>query len=153
MANFQFSKSTFSASTQEDWNYESVGIFGQLKAMQGKKLQFTKKNLKGDNRIALQIFPKKYNDLSAAIKDDAVESLICTEPLSKIIRKSIAGGISQNKMLAYLLTLEIQQDIDDNDKYFLFQEKGDGEQLPSFLVDELKKEKVSFAEILESAAF
>jgi len=149
MAQFNFSKSQFSSTTQEDWGYESVGILGKIPAMKGKKLQFTKKNLKGDNRVALQIFPKKYTKLEDAIADDAVEGLVCTAPLSKIVRKALTNGSAINKVLSYLVTLEVQQDIDDADKYFLFSEKGDGEQLPAFLVEELAKEKVAFADLTE----
>lgn len=150
MANFTFSKSTFSSNTQEDWGYESVGTFGKLKEMKGKRLQFTKKNLKSDNRVALQIFPKKYSNLAEAIEDNAVESLICTSPLSKMIRTGLSKGVDHNKMLSYLLTLEVQQSTDDDDnvKIFLFSEKGDGEQLPSFLVEDLSKEKVTFDDII-----
>ena len=149
MATFNFTKSQFSSSTQEEWGYESVGILGKIPAMKGKKVQFTKKNLKGENRVALQIFPKKYAKLEDAINDDAVESLVCTGPLSKIIRKALTSGTSHNKVLSYLVTLEIQQSVEDADRYFLFSEKGDGEQLPAFLVEELAKEKVAFADLTE----
>lgn len=145
---FQFSKSTFAPSTQEDWGYDLVGIFGKLPAMKGKKVQFTKKNLKSDSRVTLQIFPKKYNTLKDAIEDDAVESLVCTVPLSKMIRAGLAKGVAHNKMMSYLLTLEVQVDSEDSDKYFLFSEKGDGEQLPAYLVDDLNKEKVTFDDIV-----
>lgn len=148
MANFTFSKSTFSSSTQEDWGFESVGIFGKLPAMKGKRVQFTKKNLKGDNKLTLQIFPKKYSTLADAIEDDAVENLVCTTPLSKMVRKAISNGVTYNKMLSYLLTLEIQQSIEEPEKYFLFSEKGDGEQLPSYLVEDLTKDKVTFDDIV-----
>jgi hypothetical protein len=150
MANFTFSKSTFSSSTQEDWGFETVGTFGKLPAMKGKRVQFTKKNLKGTNRVTLQIFPKKYSSLADAIEDNAVENLSCTVPLSKLVRKAITDGVTHNKMLSYLLTLEVQQDASDeeNVKIFLFSEKGDGEQLPSFLVDDLAKEKVTFDDIV-----
>ena len=150
MANFTFSKSTFSSSTQEDWGFELVGTFGKLKEMKGKKVQFTKRNLKSENKVTLQIFPKKYDSLADAIEDDAVEFLCCTAPLSKTIRTAIAKGITHNKMLSYLLTLEIQQSTDDDDnvRAFLFSEKGDGEQLPAFLVDDLSKEKVTFDDIV-----
>ena len=148
MATFSFSKSEFSSSTQEDWGYESVGILGKIPAMKGKKIQFTKKNLKGENRVALQIFPKKYAKLEDAISDDAVEGLICTSPLSKIVRKALTSGTSHNKVLSYIVTLEIQQSVDDADKYFLFSEKGDGEQLPAFLVDELAKDKIELNDLV-----
>ena len=149
MATFNFSKSQFSSSTQENWGYETVGIFGKISAMIGKKVQFTKKNLKGVNRVTLQIFPKKYSNLADAIEDDAVENLSCTEPLSKVVRKAINSGASHNKVLSYLLQLEIQRNIEDKDKYFLFGEKGDGEALPAFLVDDLVKDKVEFADLVE----
>ena len=118
--------------------------------MKGKKVQFTKRNLKSENKVTLQIFPKKYDSLADAIEDDAVEFLCCTAPLSKTIRTAIAKGITHNKMLSYLLTLEIQQSTDDDDnvRAFLFSEKGDGEQLPAFLVDDLSKEKVTFDDIV-----
>ena len=149
MATFNFTKSQFSSSTQEEWSYESVGIFGKIPAMKGKKVQFTKKNLKGEKCVALQIFPKKYAKLEEAITDDAVESLVCTAPLSKTIRKAIKGGSSYNKVLSYLVTLEIQKNIEDPERYFLFSEKGDGEQLPAFLVEDLSKEKVTYSTLLE----
>lgn len=145
-AKFSFVKSEFQQQT-EDWNYETVGVFGKLPAMQGKKVCFTKRNLKGENRVTLQIFPKKYDTLKEAIEADDVEKLSCTTPLSKIVRKALAGGVSHTKMLSYLVTLEIQQDIDEPSKYFLFQEKGDGEALPAMLVSELK-EKVSLDELV-----
>jgi hypothetical protein len=149
---FQFNKSEFQA--QEDWGFETVGIFGTLPAMKGKRLQFTKKNLKNEDRsIALQIFPKKYDNLSEAIADKATECLVCTRPLSKLIRKGISGGVNHNKMLSYLLSLEVQTNIDNPKQHLLFSEKGDGEQLPAFLVDDLAKEKVSYEDILDSAAF
>ena len=149
MAQFSFSKSQFSSSTQEDWGYETVGIFGKLPAMKGKKVQFTKKNLKGENRVALQIFPKKYAKLENAIDSDDVESLVCTTPLSKAIRKALNGNVPHNKVLSYLVTLEVQQSIEDPERYFLFSEKGDGEQLPAFLVEDLAKEKVDYADLVE----
>lgn len=148
MANFKFSKSEFSSTSQEDWNYETVGVFGKIPAMKGKRVTFTKKNLKGENRVTLQIFPKSYSTLADAIEADDVERLSCTVPLSKIVRKGLNSGVSHSKMLSYLISLEIQKDKDDDSKYFLFQEKGDGEALPSFLVDELSKEKVTFDDVM-----
>lgn len=145
MAAFKFSKSQFSSSTQEDWEFETVGIFGEIPAMKGKKVQFTKKNLKGDSRVTLQLFPKKYKDLKEAIADEAVEFLPCTKPLSKMIRKAVASGVPHNKILGHLVTLEIQQSIEEPEKYFLFSEKGDGEALPAYLVDEL--EETSYADL------
>lgn len=145
MAAFKFSKSEFSSGTQEDWGFETVGIFGEIPAMKGKKVQFTKKNLKGKNRVTLQIFPKKYKDLKDAIADKAVEFLPCTGPLSEMIRKAIASGVSHSKVLGHLVTLEIQQSLQEPEKYFLFSEKGDGEALPAFLIDEL--EELSYADL------
>lgn len=140
MAQFKFSKSEFSSVGTEDWEYETVGVFGKLPAMKGKRVTFTKRNLKAETRVTLQIFPKKYKTLKEAIESDDVEKLSCTGPLSKIVRKAIANGASHNKVLSYLVTLEIQQDIKDNDKYFLFQEKGDGEALPAVLIEDLTEE-------------
>ena len=148
MAQFTFTKSQFSSNTQEDWGFETVGVFGKIPAMKNKRVQFTKKNLKGESRVTLQIFPKKYSNLSEAIDDDAVENLSCTVPLSKIVRKAISSGADYNKVLGYLVTLEIQKSVDDDSKYFLFSEKGDGEQLPSFLIDEVIKEKVSYDDLV-----
>jgi hypothetical protein len=145
MANFTFSKSEFSSSTQEDWGFETVGVLGKIPAMKGKKLQFTKKNLKGENKVTLQIFPKKYATLTDAIEAEDVEFLCCTAPLSKTIRKAITSGTSHNKVLSYLVTLEVQR---DDEKSFLFSEKGDGEQLPAFLVEELSKDKVELTDLV-----
>lgn len=148
MPTFKFQKSEFAQSTQEDWGYEVVGVFGKIPAMKGKRVTFTKKNLKGDARVTLQIFPKIYTTLKDAIEADQVEKLSCTVPLSKIVRKALANGVSHNKMLSYLTTLEIQQDLTDPKKYFLFQEKGDGDALPSFLIDELGKESVTLEDVM-----
>ena len=148
MATFKFQKSEFSSSTQEDWGFETVGKLGKIPAMKGKRITFTKKNLKGDARVTLQIFPKSFSSLKDAIEAEEVEKLSCTVPLSKIIRKGLASGVAHNKMLSYLTTLEIQQDIKDPKKYFLFQEKGDGEALPSYLIDELSKEEVTLEDVM-----
>jgi hypothetical protein len=153
MANFKFSKSTFSSTGSEEWGFESVGIFGEIPAMKGKRVTFTKKNLKGDKKVTLQIFPKKYKTLADAIKDDAVEKLSCTAPLSKVVRTGLAKGVKQSKMLTYLIGLEIQQSIEEPELYFLFSEKGDGESLPNFLIDDLAEERENEPVSLEDIAF
>lgn len=148
MATFKFQKSEFSSTSQEDWGFETVGVFGKIPAMKGKRVTFTKKNLKGEARVTLQIFPKVYTTLKDAIEADQVEKLSCTVPLSKLIRKGLASGVSHNKMLGYLTTLEIQQDSKKPELYFLFSEKGDGEALPNFLIDELAKEAVTLEDVM-----
>lgn len=147
-ATFEFQKSAFSSTPQADWGYDVVGIFGRLKAMKGKKVQFTKKNLKGENRVTLQIYPKQYADLAEAIADDEVEKLSCTTALSKVVRTALAKGATQAKVMSYLLSLEIQATKDDPTIYFLFNEKGDGEQLPAFLVDDAVKTVVTYEQLV-----
>jgi hypothetical protein len=148
MAAFKFQKSEFSSTSQEDWGFETVGVLSKIPAMKGKRITFTKKNLKGEARVTLQIFPKVYTTLKDAIEADQVEKLSCTVPLSKIVRKGLASGVTHNKMLSYLTSLEIQKDVNDESKYFLFQEKGDGEALPNFLIEELSKEAVTLEDVM-----
>ena len=147
MAQFKFTKSEFSSTGTADWNYETVGVFKKIPAMKGKKVTFTKKNLKGLSRVTLQIFPKKYDTLADAIADDAVEKLSCTKPLSETVRKTLEKGASQKKMLQWLLSLEIQQNIDNPELYFLFSEKGDGEPLEAFEIDELAKGTIAYEDL------
>jgi hypothetical protein len=148
MANFKFSKSEFSSSTQEDWGYETVGTLGKIPAMKGKRITFTKRNLKGDARVTLQIFPKSYDSLKEAIEAGDVEKISCTVPLSKMVRKALTNGVSHNKMLSYLIKQEVQQSTDDPNKYFLFSEKGDGESLESFLIEDLNKVAVTLEDVM-----
>lgn len=148
MAAFKFQKSEFSSTETTDWGFETVGVFGKIPAMKGKRVTFTKKNLKGESRVTLQIFPKVYTTLKDAIEADQVEKLSCTVPLSKMVRKGLASGVSHNKMLSYLTKLEIQQDSNKPELYFLFSEKGDGEALPNFLIDELAKEAVTLEDVM-----
>jgi len=148
MANFKFSKSEFSTTTQEDWGWETVGVFGEQNEMKGKRITFTKRNLKSDNAVTIQIFPKRFKVLEDAIKADQVEKLSCTKPLSKLVRKALSGGASHNKVLSYLTTLEIQTNIDNPQLSLLFSEKGDGEALPNFLIEDLQKEDVSLEDLV-----
>ena len=138
MANFKFNKAQFSSQTA-DWNYESVGTLG--KNSKGRKIKFTKRNLASDSRVVILI-----SDASGSF-DDA-DILICTAPLSQMIRKGLAKGTTQKQMLAICSKLEIQVDKDDETKYFLFQPQGDGEMLPSFAVNELAKETVSYDDLV-----
>jgi hypothetical protein len=148
MAAFKFQKSEFSSTGTEAWGFETVGVFGKIPAMKGKRVTFTKKNLKGEARVTLQIFPKVYTTLKDAIEADQVEKLSCTVPLSKMIRKGLTGGVSHSKMLGYLTSLEIQKDATDESKYFLFSEKSDGESLPNFLIEELGKEAITLEDVM-----
>jgi len=147
---FQFTKSTFSAQEDQDWSFESVGILKSLPAMKTKNMVLTKKNLKGDKRVTLQIFPKSFSTLADAIEADSVENLPCTLPLSKQIRAVYAQKIPLTRIYQWLAGLEIQQN-PDTKRYFLFSEKGDGEGLPHFAIAEAKKESVTFDELLANA--
>lgn len=145
--NFKFSKSEFASADNQDWSYEEIGQLGKIQAMKGKRITFTKKNLKGVSRVTLQIFPAKYKTLKEAVDADSVEKISCTKPLSATVREAVNKKVELNKLLSWLLTLTVQQSIDKPELYFLFSEKGDGEALPSFLIDELADEPVEFAEL------
>lgn len=145
-ATFKFRKAEFT-SQGDDWAFEPIGVLNKIKDFADKRVTFTKRNLKSDKRVTLQLFPAKYDELSKAIEQDDVYLLPCTSNLSKVIRKALAQKADLVKVIGWLCTLEVQQD--DQDRYFLFNEKGDGEALPSFLVKSLKP--VALSEILEEA--
>ncbi len=138
MANFKFNKAQFSSQTAE-WNYESVGTLA--KNSKGKRIKFTKRNLASDNRVVILISNNQGSY-------DEADLLICTAPLSKMIRKSLDKGMSMKELLSICSKLEIQVDTEDPSKYFLFQPQGDGEMLEDFAVDALAKEKATFEDLI-----
>ena len=135
---FQFNKAQFKSQTEE-WMYESVGTLA--KNSKGRRIKFTKRNLASDNRVVILISDAKG-------KYDDAELLTCTEPLSKMIRKSLEKKMSHKELLAICSKLEIQQHVDDETKYFLFQPQGDGEMLEDFAVNDLAKESVSYEDLV-----
>ena len=56
--------------------------------------------------------------------------------------------MSHKELLAICSKLEIQQHVDDETKYFLFQPQGDGEMLEDFAVNDLAKESVSYEDLV-----
>lgn len=137
---FKFKKAEFTAQSGEDFNYTSVGTLARNS--KGKKMKFTKRNLASEKRVTLLLVDKNAKDY-----DDA-ETLTCSAPLSKVIRRSLKDGMSQREVMARLVNLEIMQNNDDEEIYYLCQPKGDGEALESFAVEELVKEKLDYADLI-----
>jgi hypothetical protein len=134
----KFNKAVYSAQSTE-WNYENAGSLAQN--TKGRKIKFSKKNLASTNRVTLLI-----SDKSGQFED--AETLVCTAPLSGVIRRALSEGKTQKEVLAACCKLDIQVDKDDATRYFLMQPQGDGEALEAFAVDSLNKQAVEFADIV-----
>lgn len=134
----KFNKAVYSAPTN-DWNFENAGSLA--KNAKGRKLKFTKRNLAGDTRVTILISDKNGGFENA-------ETLVCSKPLSTIIRKSLKDGKTQAEVLAACCKLDILVDQDDPTRYFLCQPQGDGEQLQAFAVDSLSKQTVEFSDLV-----
>lgn len=133
---FKFNKAVFS--TQTEWNYETIGVLKDI--IKGRKIKFIKKNLKTDKRVTLLISDKTGSY-------DNADILSCTVPLSKVVRKALESK-SQKEVLEALVKLQVQQDTENPEKYFLFQPQGDGEMLPGFSVDELSKSSTTVEDLV-----
>lgn len=134
----KFNKAVYSAQSTE-WNYENAGSLA--KNAKGRKLKFTKKNLASTNRVVILISDKDGGFEEAS-------TLVCSAPLSGIIRRALADGKSQKEVMAACCKLDIQVDQDDPTRYFLMQPQGDGVALEAFAVDSLTKQAVEFADIV-----
>ena len=116
MAEFVLNK-TLTTGVDADWNYKSVGKLRKI--CTGYTLRFGNKNLKrvenekGDyNRVV--IFAKKGDELF---------NIPCSKPLSETIRTALKT-IKPKQLLGALIDLEIQAEIDNEEKYFLMQPEG-----------------------------
>lgn len=107
----QYNKAVFS--NNGEWIWENAGKFSQH--VKGMSIKFTKKNLAGTKRVTVIATPKKGDPITFS----------CTEPLSAIIRKVIAGGAKQVDVLGTLLNYDLQVDANDSSRYFIFQPAGD----------------------------
>jgi hypothetical protein len=72
-----------------------------LKIPKVERLSSLKRNLASDNRVVILISDAKG-------EFDNAELLICTSPLSQMIRKSLQKGMSQKEILGICAKLEIQ---------------------------------------------
>lgn len=131
----KFNKAVYSTTSNEDFNYESVGTLASN--CKGYSLKFSKRNLASDKRVTLLMKDKAGVDFT----------LSCSAPLSKLVRKALTTQ-DQKTVLSSLLNLDIMQDKDDATRYFLCQPQGDGEMLPTFKVDELAKVNASFEDVM-----
>lgn len=123
------------ASTGE-FNYTEIGtLLAVCKNENIKSIKFTKPNLASEKRVTL------------ILTDSSEEShtLSCSSPLSAIVRKALKTQ-SKQKVLGALSKLVVMQDNDDEEKYFLMQPAGAGEE--SFLVEDIKAEKVTYEELV-----
>lgn len=124
------------ASTGE-FNYTEIGtLLAVCKNEKIKSIKFTKPNLASEKRVTL------------ILTDSSEEShtLSCSTPLSIIVRKALKDGSSKQKVLGALSKLAVMQDNKDEEKYFLMQPAGAGEE--SFLVEDIKAEKVTYEELV-----
>ena len=131
MAKFKLAKTVF-ANSSEDWKYEEVGVLS--KVCKGHTLRFGNNNLRGEKRVVI-----------FAVKGDDTFNIPCSEPLSKSIRLALSKGKSKKDVLASLVGLSIQSDIDDPEKYFLMAPAGMSE---GFLIEDLVEEEVTFDELV-----
>lgn len=106
----QYNKAVFS--NNGEWNWESVGKFSQH--VKGMSIKFTKQNLAGTKRVTVIATPKGGEAITFS----------CTEPLSAIIRKVIAGGAKQLDVLGTLLNYDLKVDTKNPNRYFIFQPEG-----------------------------
>lgn len=137
MAKFQLNKTIFS-SASSDWAYETVGTL--KKVCKGFILRFGNKNLKtlenktgGYNRVVI-----------FAVKGEDSYNVPCSEPLSKAIRLALTKKPAK-QVLASLVNLEIQAEIDNPEKYFLMAPAGMSE---GFLVEDLVDEEMSYEDMV-----
>ena len=110
--------SQFTDSAVTNWKYEQIGSLSE--ATKGMKMQFTNANLKSTNRVTIQIFPESFKDLQEARAAKAdIKGLVCTEPLSAIIRDNVVKKVPDNAIFKSLQDLNIQKDKETN-RVFLF---------------------------------
>ena len=131
MAKFKLAKTVF-ANSGEDWNYEEVGVLS--KVCKGYTLRFGNKNLRGEKRVVI-----------FAVKGDDTFNIPCSEALSKSIRLALSKGKSKKEVLASLVGLSIQSEVDNPEKYFLMAPAGMSE---GFLIEDLVEEEVTFDELV-----
>ena len=138
MAKFKLAKTVF-ANSGEDWNYEEVGVLS--KVCKGHTLRFGNNNLKKEKKD-----DGSYNRVIIfAVKGDDTFNIPCSEPLSKSIRLALSKGKSKKEVLASLVGLSIQSEVDNPEKYFLMAPAGMSE---GFLIEDLVEEEVTFDELV-----
>jgi hypothetical protein len=130
--NFKLNVAKFNSNGE--FNYTEIGTLAQVG--KGMSIKFTKPNLASDKRVTLILTDK--NDVS--------HTLPCSAPLSNVIRKALKTE-SRKAVLGALTKLTVMQDNDDEEKYFLMQPAGQGEE--SILISDLKAETVTYEELLE----
>jgi hypothetical protein len=131
---FKLNKAQFTNSGE--FNYEAVGTLAEV--CKGMKLRFTKTNLASERRVTI------------LADDKAGDSypIPCSLGLSKSIRSAIKTT-STTKILASLVNLSIQQDKDNEEKYFLMAPMG--EALEGVAIKDLVKEALEYEDLLALA--
>lgn len=140
---FKFETSTFAGST-EDYNWEVVAPLKSIPDFKGKKLTFTKGNLRKveaglKKRIALQIFPTKYQDLAEAAEAGKVQILVLSEPLSKQCIALLKKGSSQLQVMKKLLDCEVNVNTETKRQLLMSPASGDGELFEAFEIAEIEE--------------